>query len=467
MELNRVKILLVFPPQSLDERYARDMGNVGGFLPPVGLLSMAAVLEKDGHEVKVMDCPVNGYTISDILDEITNFCPQVVGVAAITSLAHVTKEICDVIKNQWADICVILGGPHPTVMLDEVAGGTVADIIISGEADGIISDVVKNLDEYKQKRVVTAGIVRNLDTLPFPARHLVDMSKYTSLPNTYKKDQHTFQVITSRGCPFTCTFCHDAKGVFRQRSVENVIAELKELKEKYNIKEVAFWDDILTLNKQWVYKFCEAMEKEKVNIVWSCYTRLDLIDEPLLRAMKKAGCWNIFFGIEAGSQELLDNIKKKMTVQQMAEKVKLVKKVGIEIRGSFMIGLPGETPEKARETIQFAIDLDPDYAQFTITTPYPGTELWQTAEQWGTLDRSQNFTNWNEWQPVFIPKGYKNGEELIEIHREAFRRFYRRPKYMLRRAAKIRSFKEFKRNLKGLRVVYAMTSKKKPKAVTA
>ncbi|QQR92102.1 MAG: cobalamin-dependent protein [Candidatus Iainarchaeum archaeon] len=459
-----MNILLVFPPQSLDERYTRNMGDVGGFLPPVGLLSMAAVLERDGHTVRVMDCPVNGYTVANVLDEITNFKPEVIGLAAITSLAHVTKQICEVIKNQWPEKTIILGGPHPTVMPQEVSKEMNADIIIGGEADGIISDVVKNLDAYKKKRVVDAGRVMQLDSLPFPARHLVDMRKYTSLPNTYKHDPHTFQVMTSRGCPFTCTFCHDAKGVFRQRSVENVIAELHELKEKYHITEVAFWDDILTLNKQWVAKFCEAMEKEK--LIWSCYSRLDLVDEPMLRAMKKAGCWNIFFGIEAGSQDLLDNIKKKMTVEQMREKVKLVKKCGIEIRGSFMIGLPGETPEKARQTIQFAIDLDPDYAQFTITTPYPGTELWKTAEQYGSLDRNQNFTSWTEWQPVFLPSGYKNKEELLEIHKEAFSRFYKRPAYMLKRALKIRSIDEFKRNLKGLRVVYAMTSGKKAEKVS-
>lgn len=461
-----MKVLLVFPPQSLDERYSRDMGDVGGFLPPLGLLNMAAVLERDGHVVKVMDCPVNRFTISDVLSEVDNFKPDVVGLAAITSLAHVTKELCEVIKNQWPDVTIILGGPHPTVMPEAVSQEMRGDIIIAGEADGVISDVLKDLPAAKAKRVIHAGKVMKLDTLPFPARHLVDMSKYTSLPNTYKHDPHTFQVMTSRGCPFTCTFCHDANGVFRQRSVENVIAELKMLKEKYHITEVAFWDDIFTLNKQWVLQFCEALGREKLDLVWSCYSRLDLVDEPILRAMKKAGCWNMFFGIEAGSQDLLDNIRKKMTVEQLAEKVKLVKKCGIQIRGSFMIGLPGETPEKARKTIQFAIDLDPDYAQFTITTPYPGTELWQTAEQFGSLDRTQDFKKWNEWQPVFIPSGYKNAEELVEMNREAFRRFYGRPSYMIRRALKIRSIDEIKRNLKGLRVVYAMTSGNKVKKVS-
>ncbi|MBI3034776.1 B12-binding domain-containing radical SAM protein, partial [Candidatus Woesearchaeota archaeon] len=324
-----MKVLLIFPPQSLEERYARNMGDVGGFLPPLGLCYMAAILERDGHEVRIMDCPVNNYTISDILTEITNFEPEVIGIAAITALANVTKELCDVIKNQFHDKCIILGGPHPTVMPKEVSEEMNADIIISGEADNVISDVLKNIDEYKKKRLVTAGIVMKLDLMPIPARHLLDMSKYTSLPNTYKISPNTFQMVTSRGCPFTCTFCHDAKGVFRQRSVENVMQEIKHLQEAYNVKEIAFWDDILTLNKAWIYKFCEALEKEKIRLVWSCYTRLDLIDEPLLRAMKKAGCWNIFFGIEAGSQDLLDNMKKKMTVEQMANQVRLVKKAGI------------------------------------------------------------------------------------------------------------------------------------------
>ncbi len=453
-----MKILLIFPPQNLNERYARDMGDVGGFLPPLGLCYMAAILERDGHEVKIMDCPVNKYTISDILTEITNFNPIVIGIAAITALANVTRELCDVIKNQFSGKYIILGGPHPTIMPNEVSSEMNADIIIQGEADNIISEVIKNLDEYKQKRIVKAGIVMKLDSMPFPARHLLDMSKYTSLPNTYKISPNTFQMVTSRGCPFTCTFCHDAKGVFRQRSVENVIQEMKLLKERYKVKEIAFWDDIMTLNKAWVYKFCEAQEKEKIGIVWSCYTRLDLIDEPLLRAMKKAGCWNIFFGIESGSQELLDNIKKKMTLEQLTSQVKLVKKVGIEIRGSFMVGLPGETPEKARQTIQFAIDLDPDYAQFTIATPYPGTELWNTAEKWGTLDK--DFRKFSEWQPVFVPKGYKNAEELLAIHKEAFKRFYMRPKFIFKRIIKIRSIADVKKNLKGLRVVSAMVTAK-------
>jgi len=174
----------------------------------------------------------------------------------------------------------------------------------------------------------------------------------------------------------------------------------------------------------------------------------------MLKKMKKSGCWNIFFGIESGSDELLANIKKKMTTNQMKDAVKMVKKAGIEIRGSFMIGLPGETPKKARETIQLAIDMNPDYAQFSITTPYPGTQLWNDYEKWGTLDKT--FKNYHGWMPVFVPHGYKNREELLKIHKEAFKKFYMRPGYILNRMYKIRSISDIKRNIIGIKMAKGM-----------
>ncbi|MBI4162662.1 MAG: cobalamin B12-binding domain-containing protein [Candidatus Aenigmarchaeota archaeon] len=450
-----MRVLLISPPQTLKERYAHNVGDVGGFLPPLGLCYMAAVLERAGHEVRIMDCPVNNYVAGEILTEIESFKPELVGIAAITSLASVTIELTDLIKRQYPEVTVLLGGPHATITADELAEKTAADIIVREEADNVITDIVDDLEKYKQIKVVEAGKVKDLDSLPFPARHLLgNLNKYSSLPNTYKKDPHCFQMVTSRGCPFTCTFCFDAKGFFRQRSVKNVMEEIRSLKGKYNIKEIAFWDDILTLNKKWVYDFCAEMGKE--NIVWSCYTRLDLIDENLLKAMKNAGCWNIFFGIESGAQELLDNITKKMTVEQMRNAVKIVKKAGIEIRGSFMLGLPGETPELARQTIKFAIDLDPDYAQFSLTTPYPGTQLWNTYEQWGTLDKNA-LDEYHGWSPVFVPHGYNSKDELMAMHKEAFKKFYMRPKYIIRRISKIRSVNDLKRNMKGMKVVKAFT----------
>ena len=193
-----------------------------------------------------------------------------------------------------------------------------------------------------------------------------------------------------------------------------------------------------------------------MDIVWGCETRLDLINEEIIKAMKSAGCWNMFFGIESGNQELLDNIKKRTTLDLIRKGVALVKKYDMEIRGSFMIGLPGETPEMARKTIDLAIELDPDYAQFSITTPYPGTELYTTFDKWGKLDK--NFNEYHGWSPVFIPNGYKNMEELQGIHKEAFRRFYMRPRYFINRLKKIRTWNDVKRYITGLRMVLGFTS---------
>ena len=457
---NPKKILLIFPPQNLKERYAHNVGNVGGFLPPLGLCYMAAILEKRGHDVRIMDCPVNDFRINHIMDEVRSFQPDVIGTAAITSLVEVTAGICKKVKLEFPKTTIVVGGPHATIMPEKAAKEMNTDIVLVGEADGMISEIVENIEKYKKMKIVQCGKVKDLNTLPYPARHLLDMSKYTSLPNAYKTTPNVIQMVTSRGCPYTCTFCFDAMGTFRQRSVDNVIGEIKLLRKEYGMKEIAFWDDILTLNKKWVHEFCDKLIKEKLDTTWSCYTRLNLVDLPLLKHMKEAGCWNIFYGIEAGDQELLDNMKKHMKLEDMKKGVRWTQEAGIEIRGSFMVGLPGETPEKARKTIAFAIELEPDYAQFSITTPYPGTQLWDDYEKWGTLDKT--FKNYHGWSPVFVPHGYKNREELMKIHKEAFRKFYLRPKYIAKRLWKMTgSWNDIKRGIDGLKVVMGMLKKEK------
>ena len=448
-----MKIMLVFPPLTVSERYAnKNVGDVGGYLPPLGLLYMAAVLEQAGHEVRVLDCPVNKFTSDDVIKKIGEFRPDWVGMAAVTVLINRVVELNEKIRENFPEVKILVGGPHATICPQETSDKTKADIVITNEVEDILLDVIENYDKkYKKKKIVEGKPVLNIDKLPMPARHLIDMKLYTSLPNNYKRDPYAVHMVTTRGCPYTCTFCASANGIFRQRSVENVIAEIKHLQKTYGTKEIVFWDDIFTLNKHWVHKFCDAIISDGLDIAWSCESRLDLIAEDMVKKMAKAGCWNMFFGIESGNQDILDNIKKRTNLELIRNGVKYVKAAGIEVRGSFMLGLPGETPEKARNTIKFAIELDPDYAQFSITTPYPGTELYKTINEWGILN--ENFDNFHNWSPVFIPKGYKNSEELQAMQREAFRRFYLRPKYIIRRISKIRSADDIKRNLKGARMV--------------
>lgn len=451
-----MKISLIFPPLILKHRYGHSVGDAGGNLPPLGLLHIAAVLEQGGHEVQIIDSPVENLDLDQVIERIGQFKPDLAGISAITALAQKTKALCESIRQADPQIKIFVGGPHPTVLPQEVLDLTKADVVITDEAESIILDLVRNFEKYKDQKIVHAGKVKNLDELPYPARHLIDLNKYTALPNNYKVTPNSIHVVTSRGCPYPCTFCFDASSGFRQRSVANVIMELKLLKEKYNAKEISFWDDTFTVNRKWVMEFCDAMIKEKMNLYWGCYSRLNLVDAELLEKMKDAGCWTMFFGIESGNQQLLDNIKKLMTIEQMKEKVRLVQSFGIEIRGSFMVGMPGETPEMARKTIQYAIDLDPTYAQFTVTTPFPGTALYDEVERWGTLNKE--YSEYNEWNPVFVPKGYKSAEEVRAIQSEAFRRFYLRPKFVLKKLLSIRSVGDILRYWKGFRFVWGMSN---------
>lgn len=445
------RITLIFPPVSLAERYSKNVGEAGGHLPPLGLLWMAAALEEDGHAVQILDCSVNNWILEDIMNKIERFKPSTVGIAIVTQLLERAKEISLAIREKYPDIFIFVGGPHVNIMPEESLKETKANVAIVGESEVTLRNIAKNLSLYKEPQVIKGEPIKDLDLLPMPARHLVDMEKYTALPNTYKKYPNVASVITSRGCPYTCTFCSDANGKFRQRSVNKVIDEIKYLIQEYGTKEISFWDDIFTMNRNWVLEFCQRIKKEKIEIIWSCYSRLNLVDPEILKAMKEAGCWNIFVGIESGNQDILDNVKKIMTLESIREKVKMVKESGIEVRGSFVLGLPGETPEKGRNTINFAIELEPDYAQFTLCTPYPGTDIWNNHEKWGILNKG--LVNYNEWQPVFLPHGYKTAKELKKVHSEAFRRFYLRPRYVWGRLKKIDSTDEVLRYMKGLRMV--------------
>ena len=447
-----MKILLIFPPLSMNKRYSKNVGNVGGHMPPLGLCYMAAVLERECHNVKIMDCPPNNYIIDNIMQEVDIFKPDLVGIACITHLVGVVEEITKLIQKKHPEIVTLIGGPHINESAEDALKQTNANIAMKGETEITIVEIVKNLDSYRNKHQIVSGEkVNDLNSLPMPARHLLSMEKYTALPNTYKRYPEVGHMITSRGCPFTCTFCADANSGYRQRSVDKVIEEIKLLQKEYGVKEIAFWDDIFPLNKKWVMEFCKRIIDGGIKINWSCYSRVDLLDEELIKAMKSAGCWNMFLGLESGDQEVINNIKKRTTLDQIREKIKLLKKAGIEVRGSFVLGLPGETPEKARKTIEFAIELEPDYAQFTLATPFPGTELYNTYKKWGKLEKKHD--KYNEWSPVFVPFGYKDAEELTKIHKEAFRRFYFRPRYIIGRLRKLNSFGEIKRLFVGLRMV--------------
>lgn len=482
--MDNIDVLLIQPPISVSERYGRDVGEVGGYLPPLGLAMLAAVLKNKGFRVRIIDSIVMNYGNEDILRIVEKEKPKAVGITAITPTYHRAKSLAEDIRNKFPEILLIIGGHHVTIMPQIVMNDTKFDLGVLGEGEETIIEIMnlyKTLD-YNYKKIISNSkleeidgiifkknkkfivtkprkLIEDVNTLPYPARELLPMEKYLPLPNQYKR-KPVVHMTAIRGCPYNCSFCSNNK-IFgrrvRYRSPEKVVEEIEYVMKNYNAREISFWDDMMTVNKGWMHKFCDLIIAKKLDIVWTCYARVDSVDEPMLRKMKKAGCWNIFFGFESGVQELLNNINKGITLEQIKKANDLCKKIGIEVRASFMIALPGETPELARRTIEFAKKLNPDYVQFCITTPYPGTSLYDNAKKYGDL--IEDYSKFSIWEPVFVPKGYKNPEEIKNVEKKAMKEFYLRPRYILSRIKKINSLEDIFRYLKGFRLLLGFIKK--------
>jgi radical SAM superfamily enzyme YgiQ (UPF0313 family) len=456
-----MKILLVFPPMLGEERYGK-LAGAGSYLPPLGLLYLAAVL-KNEHDVRIIDGGVIEITVERIIDDIKAWKPDIVGITVFTPTQYRAMALCRAIKELDRKIITIVGGPHPTALPDECMKNPDVDIVVKGEGEETMKKLAHFLETGGDLSTIPGIIFRQdggivatppapriiaLDDLPYPARDIVDMSIYKPSVLHYK-NAPAFSIIGGRGCPYRCTFCSCAK-VFRgqvtMRSPENVIGEIKHLIEQFGAREVMVWDDIFGLRKDWTLKFCNLIKP--LGITWSAWMRVDVVDPEMLRRMADSGCCIISYGVESGNQQVLDTIKKGFTIEQIRKAFRWTHDVGIEARGTFIFGLPGETWESMMDTINIAIEIDADYAQFQLCSPYPGTELWDTIDQFGefTTDDLSKFT---VFFPVFVPKGLTK-EKLEEAYKLAYHRFYFRWGYVRRRLANMRSWDDVKRNVIGL-----------------
>ena len=470
-------IILVYPPLSVGERYGkRSTGNVGGHLPPLGLASLAAYLLQRGFTADVVDALALDMEVEDVIATIRRCRPRAVGFSALSPIFGRAVHCADVIRKEIPDLLILVGGHHASILPQEVMQEhSCFDLLVYGEGELTLHEIMEKYKSTGFRRDVLLGmdlsqiqgicyrngdaiaqtapraLIPDLDALPFPARHLLPMKRYIPLPNQYKRKPVVHMVVI-RGCPYQCAFCSN-NAVFgrkaRYRSPEKVVEEIEVAMDQYGAKDISFWDDMMTTRHKWMEAFCGLILEKGLDLTWTCYSRVDTVTRELLKKMKDAGCWNIFFGYETGDQQLLDNIGKGVTLEQIRQCNQWCKEVGIEIRASFMLALPGETPTLAQKTIDFAKELDPDYPQFCITTPYPGTKLYGDAEKWGRLDR--NFERYNIWEPVFVPHGYESAEQIAAMEKRAVRQFYLRPKYILSRLFKMTSLQDLKRNILGLR----------------
>ena len=479
---DKIDILFINPPSTISERYGKDdMGEVGGDLIPLGMASLAAYIREKGFGVGVLDCPTLRIDNDKVYEIILEKNPAIVGFSTTTYSQARATDLAKKIRNKLPNKLTIIGGSHANVAGIETATEYDEFDLIAYGLDGeyIAHDIVERFKEKKYNRENfmsdfenlkgIKGIIfknekgeiirneprkniENLDDLPLPARDLFPMERYIPLPNQYKRLPLTNMVVI-RGCPYFCSFCDQAGTGARRRSPQKVIEEIKDCVERYGIKEISFWDDTMSYHKKWMREFLDLLIKENLDLVWSCYAAVNTVDKEILKLMRKAGCWNIFYGYETAIEELAENIqtnRKNKNFERMKQVAKWTKEAGIEVRGSFLIGLPGETPELAKRTVQNAIELDPDYAQFTLVCPYPGTKLAKEIEQgkWGKFI-TRDLEEYQCWNVTWLPEGYKNPKELKDMERYAFRKFYLRPSYILKRILKIRSLEDIKRYLKG------------------
>jgi anaerobic magnesium-protoporphyrin IX monomethyl ester cyclase len=437
------KILLVVPPGTLEESYGR-LSVAAGELPMLGLAYIASSLRDQGHQVKIIDYEVNHWPMSMIAKDVEEFSPDVVGMTVYITNMKRCDMVAKIVKSVNPRIRVIFGGPQCSIFPEEAFHSEHVDIVALSEGELVIRNVMNALDDETKLSKVKGiwlrkasgeiaknereSLIANLDLLPPPAWDLYEMEKY--FPPVYLQGRRIAHLLTSRGCPFQCTFCETKLTFgrsFRYHSTDRVVKELETL-IGMGFDSIQFYDDIFTANKKRVFELCDGITEKKLKFKWMCYTRTNVVPDDLLRSMKGAGCYMITYGGESGNNELLEIIKKDLTVETQADGIRRTREAGILTNASFMLGLPTETREQSLKTIQFALDTGLNYAVFGITEPYPGTELWVDAKEFGYFDDSGAHRNnlLSDSSAVWIPHG-RTREELADLTHLAMRRFYLRP----------------------------------------
>lgn len=444
-----MKIALVSPPTTVAMRYPKGHPLRKGVqvVEPLGLAYLAAMVD-DLADVEIVDCILEDLDLNECVDRVKN-C-DLVGLSSVTSNAHIVDALASRIKQVNPECKVIIGGIHASLYPWETMRNKCVDAVVVGEGEHTFRELIENRTAHLIRGVVfregsklvetePRPLEKDLDTFPFPARDLLRIGSYT--PFLFLK-KPIAALFASRGCPYRCTFCCKMNGfTYRSRNPEKVVDEIRLLVDEFGCREVTFLDGMFGLRNSWVKSLCRRLIEERLDVVWSCMTRVNVVDEERLRLEKRAGCWMHYYGIETGSPEIMKNIKKDISLQQVRRSVEMTNRAGIKSWGSFMFALPGETPLHARETLDFAKSLKLDFASFHLTTPYRGTELYATWEKYGKLD--ENLEEYTQLHPVFIPDGWSGREEELEqFYRKAFKEFYLRPSYIAQELLRCRSLDE-------------------------
>jgi anaerobic magnesium-protoporphyrin IX monomethyl ester cyclase len=428
-----MKVLMINPPYN-----ASKYKFIGLVAPPLGIAYIAAMLERNGVTVKILDAPALEIGHDAVKNEIQSCHPDIVAVTSVTPSIGSALKTAKISKEANPDAITVLGGYHPTFTYEEVLKNDFVDVVVCGEGEQTMVELVDAIDKGKNLREINGiavkdykttprAIIKDLDSIPFPARHLLPMDEYKIL----NMKLTTGTIVSGRGCPYKCSFCassamHGHK--LRLRSAENVVDEMEHLVADHNIEMVAFMDDTFTINKSRVYDICETMNDRGLDNYWGCTARVDTISEDLLKTMKDAGCITIFLGVESADQQLLNQVNKKTNINRIKKTFELTKKYDMRTIASVVLGMPGDTKRSVKSTIKFVKNLDPSYAVFSLATPYPGTDFYIKAA-------SENLIKINDWSKYTLLSPVLETvdlslEELKKLQKKAFKEFYLRPSYI-------------------------------------
>jgi anaerobic magnesium-protoporphyrin IX monomethyl ester cyclase len=414
----------------------------------IGLPYLAAVLEKNEHEVEVIDCEALEIDHEKLRAKLASLEPNVVGITSTTATIQSALLSARVAKEACPNIAVVLGGPHATFMDEQILSeNSEVDVVVRGEGEQTLLELVdvisksnlKDLDEVagitfrKDGQIIRTPnrpFIQNLDELPRPAYH------YFPLKNYRVSGRLILPVTTSRGCPIQCSFCVSSRmfgKTYRMRSIRNVVDEIEGLRDTYGADAFSFYDDAFTYDMQRAIKICEEIKKRNIGLPWNCQSRVDNVSKEALTKMKESGCEMVYMGVESGCQKILDAVGKKTSIQQNEKAVKWAKDADMFVIISLVIGYPGETVDTLNQTFDLIRRLKPDEVHLCVAMPYPGTELYRFVKENG-WEMSPDWSLYDTTMPVFENPSISK-EKILEMREKFLDEFYS-PSYILRQMVK-------------------------------
>ncbi|MBI5562851.1 MAG: cobalamin B12-binding domain-containing protein [Deltaproteobacteria bacterium] len=438
-------ICLVNPPFAVWDEGMPLPKTLENTTPSFGLCCLAAVLRASGHSPRIIEAGALQLSVKDAIAYILRERPGIVGFRASTASFNNAALLAKAVKAHDPGIVTVIGGPHVTALPTETINDYHEfDFGVVGEGEETIIEALAAVDRagpgtlgdvagvvYRKDGVARLTprrpYIKDLDALPMPAWDLLE-----GFPERYQPPLLSYKalpvasMVTSRGCPFQCTFCD--RSVFGNRyrgySAEYICRMLEHLVSRYGIRHMLFYDDLFAASKTRLAAICNTIMEKRLDLSWSCDAKVNAVTPGVLALMKKAGCWEIAFGIESGSQKILDLVSKGITIKEIEEGVSATHRAGIKVKGLFMMGHPGETRDTIKDTVDLACRLPFDHINISKLTPYPGSEIYRDAHKYGKLD--PDWRRMSAMNFVFVPHGFTEAELEVEYKR-ALARFYRRP----------------------------------------